>query len=370
MGVGAAYEAKLKSGDIRPDPAQAHVVEHLARLEAALAQVAGSGTFFRRKQGAPVEGLYLWGGVGCGKSMLMDLFFAESLEPKKQRIHFHAFMQEVQGALHEVRKTGAKDAIAPVADRIVRQTRLFCFDEMQITDIADAMIVGRLFERMFAGGVCVVTTSNRLPDDLYKNGLNRNLFVPFIDVLKAHLKVHEVASETDYRQGRLDGHKSYFTPVDEAAEMAISRVWTELVGRPGEPLVLHHKGRDVVLSEAWGGVARTTFRELCGQPLGPGDYLLIAENLRVLILQDIPRMSSSARNEAKRFVTLIDALYEARTILIVSAAAEPESLYPEGKGAFEFERTASRLREMCNPDWGADVQGIRRARGQSFLSPL
>lgn len=354
MAVAEAYQKLLQTGEIKPDAAQLRAVQELSEIEAALAQPAARGTFFRRKKVAPIHGLYLWGGVGRGKSMLMDLFFAESTEPKKRRIHFHAFMQEIQADLHEVRKTGVKDAIAPVADKIVARTRLLCFDEMQITDIADAMIVGRLFERMFAGGVCVVTTSNRVPDDLYKDGLNRNLFVPFIGVLKQHLKVHEVLSETDYRQGLLEGRKSYFSPLGTAAEASVDKVWDDLVGQPGEPLAIHHKGREILLPRFWGGVARATFADLCAQPLGPGDYLQIAETARVLILTDIPELSASAQNEAKRFVTLIDALYEARVKLIVSAAAEPEALYPKGKGAFEFERTASRLREMMSADWGLD----------------
>lgn len=354
MAVSEAYQKLLASGELRPDPAQARAVEELAIVEAALAKPQARGTFFRRKKVEPVTGLYLWGGVGRGKSMIMDIFFAESPEPKKRRIHFHAFMQEVQAALHEVRKSGVEDAIAPVADKIVAETRLLCFDEMQITDIADAMIVGRLFERMFAGGVCVVTTSNRVPDDLYKDGLNRNLFVPFIGVLKDHLKVHEVVSETDYRQGRLEGHKAYFAPLGREAEVAVNSVWDDLVGQAGEALTLHHKGREIVLPQFWGGVARATFSDLCAQPLGPGDYLQIAEAVRVLILTDIPELSATAQNEAKRFVTLIDALYEAKVKLIVSAAAEPEALYTTGKGAFEFERTASRLREMMSADWGIE----------------
>lgn len=358
MGIRKAYDAKLATGSLRADPAQAAAVAELARVEAALAQAprgGGGGFFRRRKAAAPVRGLYLWGGVGRGKSMLMDLFHAASPEPRKRRIHFHAFMQEVQFALHEVRQTGVDDAIGPVADAIIRDVRLLCFDEMQITDIADAMIVGRLFEKLFAAGVCVVTTSNRPPDDLYKDGLNRNLFLPFIDVLKANLEVHELGSATDYRQGRLEGHKAYFAPINEAAEMAIDRVWTDLVGQKGEPLTIQRKGREIVIPEYWGGVARATFRDLCAQPLGPGDYLEIADRLRVLILKDVPRLGRAGQNEAKRFVTLIDALYEAGVRLIVSAAAEPEQLYPEGEGAFEFERTASRLREMMSADWGRET---------------
>ena len=203
-------------------------------------------------------------------------------------------------------------------------------------------------------GVVLVATSNSHPDDLYKDGLNRNLFLPFISMIKDRMEVYNLDSETDHRQNRLQGHKTYFTPIDEAAEMAIQRVWTDVAGAVREPLVLHHKSREIVLPAFHNGVAMATFRELCGQPLGPGDYLAIANAIRVLILKDIPRLSREGQNEAKRFVTLIDALYEAKVKLIASAAAEPESLYETGAGAFEFERTASRLREMMSADWGAE----------------
>jgi len=218
--------------------------------------------------------------------------------------------------------------------------------------ITDAMVVGRLFERLMNAGVAIVTTSNRPPDDLYKDGLNRALFLPFIDMLKARMVVHELESETDYRQHRLAGAQVYFTPGGAQARETLGRLWDDLTGHdPGQELRLRVTGRDVVIPKAHNGVGRASFWELCGQPLGAADYLAIAEALRVLILDDIPQLSSGNYNQAKRFVTLVDALYEGRVRLIASAAAEPEKLYTEGAGAFEFERTASRLREMQSADW-------------------
>src|SRR5690606_32627553 len=229
---------------------------------------------------------------------------------------------------------------------------LLCFDEMQITDIADAMIVGRLFQMLFDRGVTVVTTSNRHPDALYKDGLNRQLFLPFIQLLKSQLTVMELESETDYRRHRLQGAQVYFMPSGSAAAAAIEAIWHDLTGGGGDgPLRLSVKGREVTLPEHRSGVARASFWTLCGQPLGPADYLAIANAIRVLIVEDIPYLSAENYNEAKRFVTLIDALYEARVRLICSAVDLPERLYVEGAGSFEFERTASRLREMQAADW-------------------
>lgn len=284
--------------------------------------------------------------------MLMDLF-VESLEDVPvRRVHFHAFMQEVHTALHKARSEGVEDAVKPVAKAITDSVKVLAFDEMQITDITDAMLVGRLFEMLFNAGVVVVTTSNRVPDELYKNGLNRQLFLPFIEMLKTRMVVHELASDTDYRQDRLSGSKVYFTPPDAAARDEIDAIWQDLTGGRSEVLELVVKGRRIELPRYNNGVARAEFYQLCGHMLGPGDYLAIADALRVLILEDIPRLSRQNFNEAKRFVTLIDALYEAKVRLIASAAAEPEMLYVEGEGTFEFERTASRLREMQSIDWG------------------
>jgi cell division protein ZapE len=284
--------------------------------------------------------------------MLMDMFVEHLDGIPARRVHFHAFMQEIHAAMHEARKTGVDDAIAPVAADVAASVRLLAFDEMQITDITDAMIVGRLFQALFAAGVVVVTTSNRLPDDLYKNGLNRNLFVPFIELIKEKMVVHELASPTDYRQDRLADSKVYFTPANAESRAAMDSVWRDLTGDKDATLILHVKGRQVEIPRFHNGMARARFHDLCGQPLGAADYLKLAETVRVLLLDDIPQLGRDNFNEAKRFVTLIDALYEARVRLIASAAAIPEMLYLEGEGTFEFERTASRLREMQAQGWG------------------
>jgi len=326
------YDARVREETLRADPAQRAVMDQFDRLydelSAQSSQKSGLLSLIGGlKKPEAVRGLYLWGGVGRGKSMMMDLFYEHAPVPAK-RVHFHAFMQDIQARLHKARKDGVEDAIAPVISELASSVRLLCFDEMQITDIADAMIVGRLFEGLFAKGVTVVTTSNRIPDDLYKDGLNRQLFLPFIGLIKEQLEVYEIASPTDYRQGRLAGAPVYFSPA----------------GR-----------RDVALPQFQNGIARAGFWDICGQLYGPADFLAIADAVKVLILEDVPNLSRHNFNEAKRFVTLIDALYEARRRLIVTAAAEPEKLYVEGSGSFEFERTASRLREMQAEDWGLDA---------------
>jgi cell division protein ZapE len=348
------YEERVKCGDLDRDPAQEAVLRLFDSVAYRLLKPVKKSLFGRfRKSVDPVKGLYLFGGVGRGKSMLMDLFFDGVDEPQKRRVHFHAFMQEIHTQMHEARQRGVEDAIVPVAEYVIASSRLLCFDEMQITDITDAMIVGRLFEKLFEAGVVIVATSNRHPDDLYKDGLNRDLFLPFISMIKDRMEVNNLDSETDHRQNRLQGHKTYFTPIDETVDMAIQRLWIDLAGVKSDVLILHNKSREIFLPAFHNGVAMATFQQLCGQPLGPGDYLVIAGAVRVLILRDIPRLNREGANEAKRFVTLIDALYEAGVKLIASAAAEPERLYEEGTGSFEFERTASRLREMMSADWGA-----------------
>lgn len=344
------YARRIAEGELTADPAQRAVLAEFERIRAALAEPVKRGLF--RKPPEPPPGLYLWGGVGRGKSMLMDMF-VDAVDAPARRVHFHAFMQEIHAALHEARKTGVDDALAPVAASVADSVRLLAFDEMQISDITDAMIVGRLFEALFAAGVVVVTTSNRVPDDLYKDGLNRQIFMPFIDLIKARMVVWELTSPTDYRQDRLAGEDVYFHPLGPDARRALDRIWNDLSGGNGAPLDLHVKGRIVTLPAFHNGVARARFFELCGMPLGAADYLAVADAVRVLILEDIPQLSRSNFNEAKRFVTLIDTLYEAGVRLIASAAARPEMLYLEGDGAFEFERTASRLREMQAKGWGS-----------------
>ncbi|WP_102109522.1 cell division protein ZapE [Oceaniglobus roseus] len=346
------YEQRIAAGEIADDPVQRAVLPSFERIAGDLAKPVRKSGFFTRRAPEPIRGLYLWGGVGRGKSMLMDLFFRSVDLPEKRRVHFHAFMQEVHKGMIAARKRGVDDALEPVGKEIAKGLRLLCLDEMQITDITDAMLVGRLFEMLIGGGVAIVTTSNRVPDDLYKDGLNRQLFLPFIAYLKAHMEVRELAAEKDYRQDRLGGSPVYFTPLDAESRAAMDRLWETLAGPDPEPLHLKVQGRTVEVPQFSGGVARASFWDLCGRALGAADYLALADAVRVLLLENVPRLSSDNYNEARRFVTLIDALYEAKVKLILSAADLPERLYLEGAGLFEFERTASRLREMQGEGWG------------------
>ncbi|MGB0504958.1 MAG: cell division protein ZapE [Pikeienuella sp.] len=359
----AKYREMIEAGELEDDLAQRLALEKLQLLHMRLKDYdPGKGKRVSRgwfgwgreaaKTDSDLNGLYMYGGVGRGKSMLMDLFYDASTVEKKRRVHFHAFMQEVHAGIHSARQKGDEDPVKTVAKAIAKHAVLLCFDEMQITDITDAMIVGRLFEKLFKRGTVVVTTSNRPPDDLYKDGLNRQIFVPFIEVLKQKLDLHLLESPTDYRQERMRGRKVYHSPLGDEATAAMDQTWAELTGgHAGEKLILQVTGRDVVVPRFHSGVGRVTFKDLCAKPLGAADYLSLAEAMRTLMIDDVPVLGVHNNNEAKRFVTLIDALYEARTRLICSAAAEPDLLYPEGKGAFEFERTASRLSEMRSEEW-------------------
>lgn len=352
------YDALIAEGVIAADPAQSAAVTRLDALSAELGEHAKGRSRgllgFARKR-PPPRGLYLWGPVGRGKSMLMDLFFDAAPLEAKRRVHFHAFMAQTHEAIRIQRSENPGDPIIPVAKRIARAARLLCFDEFQVTDIADAMLLGRLFETLFAEGVTIVATSNRPPGDLYKDGINRQLFLPFIDMLEANLDVVRIAGPTDYRLGRIKGLPVYLTPDDAAAARALDEAWDHLTDRAeGRPEELHLLGRTLTLRRYAHGVARASFTELCAQPLGPQDMLAIAGAVHTLILEHVPLLEPARRNEAKRFVTLVDALYEAKDRLICSAAAPPDKLYPAGDGSFEFERTVSRLMEMQSQDWLAD----------------
>lgn len=362
--VTQAYEARVAAGALQSDPAQRAVLPALDALVARLAASAPAapsakgGWLARLTRAAPPvvaaqRGLYLWGGVGRGKSMLMDMIMDCAPLSAKRRVHFHEFMQEVQAGLNRARQKGMADAVVPVANEIADQVRLLCFDEMQITDIADAMIVGRLFQVLFERGVTIVTTSNRVPEDLYKNGLNRQLFLPFIAMIRDRMDVVELVSTQDHRQGRHEGGQVWFAPADKDAHQALEAIWADLTqGQPATPLLIEVMGRQVEIPKHVGRIGRVGFWDLCGRALGPADYLAVAEALDVIMIEGIPRLSASNFNEAKRFVTLIDALYEAKVKLFASAADVPDHLYAEGEGAFEFERTASRLHEMRDENWG------------------
>ena len=349
MNLPDTYQNAVACGQLQPDPAQEAALCALERLRLALSQPRKRG-WFRKAAPAP-DGIYLWGGVGRGKSMLMDMF-ARSLGPSVRRVHFHGFMQEVHAGIARAKAQGAVDAIQPVAEEMASGIRCLAFDEMQITDITDAMLVGRLFEALFSAGIVIVATSNRHPDDLYKNGLNRQLFLPFIALLQQKMVVHELASPTDYRQDRMAGQGCYFTPIDAAARARMDQIWMDLAGGPGQPFALEVKSRRVMVPEFRNGIARMSFAQLCGAALGAADYLALVREAKVLMLDDIPLLGRANASEAKRFVTLIDAVYEARIGFIASAAAMPEALYPSGTGSFEFERTASRLAEMQADGWG------------------
>jgi cell division protein ZapE len=342
----AAYHARVAAGDLQADDNQARAA---ARLDALAQQLAvwKSGGWFGR-QAAP-RGLYLWGPVGRGKSLLMDLFFENAPVERKRRVHFHEFMLARHAFLREARAKGAghDQLIEQAAKQVSDEARLLCFDELQITDIADAMIIGRLFERLFADDVVIVATSNRAPDDLYKNGLNRQLFLPFIALIKDKLDVLSVVGPKDFRLEHLLAAPVYYAPLGPAAEEAMNRAWARLThGAAPQALTLDVGGRALRVEREAAGVARFSFAELCERALGAADYIEIAERFHTVLLENIPKLSPSMREAAARFRILVDALYEAKVKLVASADSQPADLYPAGDQSFEFERTASRLMEM------------------------
>ncbi len=342
----AAYRERLAQGDLTADSDQERAAERLEMLAGELERWQPDAWFGKSR--AP-RGLYIWGPIGRGKSMLLDLFFEASPVKKKRRVHFHEFMLARHAFLREARARGAgqDQLIAQAAKHVADEASLLCFDEIQVTDIADAMILGRLFERLFTEDVVIVATSNRPPDELYKNGLNRQLFLPFIDLLKSRLDLIQLAGPRDYRLERLMAAPVYYAPLGPAADEAMERAWARLTyGAHAQSVTLDVQGRALRVEREAAGVARFTFEELCARPLGAADYLEIAERFHTVLLENIPRLSPAKREEGARFRTLIDALYEAKVKLVASADAQPQSLYPEGDQSFEFERTASRLMEM------------------------
>ena len=350
------YRALVAAGELRPDADQERAVEALARLAAALADVPRKGSILWRLAGRatkPPGGVYLWGGVGRGKSMLMDLAFETIPHTPKRRVHFHEFMQEVHARLRSERAKEEGDPIPPVARAIAEDAKLLCFDEMVINNSADAMILSRLFAHLLDAGVTVVTTSNRPPRDLYLGGLNRELFLPFIALIEEALEVVPLNGPTDYRLARLGGMPTWYVPNGPAATAALSEAFFRLTDYPVEDRARVPRedlplggGRILHVPKSLKGVAVFSFKRLCGEARGAPDYLSVARHFHTVILVGIPRMGPDNRNEAARFVTLIDALYEQKVKLLAAADAEPQDLYVAGDGAFEFERTASRLIEM------------------------
>ncbi|MGH7042513.1 MAG: cell division protein ZapE, partial [Acetobacteraceae bacterium] len=300
------------------------------------------------------RGLYLVGAVGRGKSMLMDLFFASADVRRKRRLHFHRFMQDAHAAMHAIKRAdpGVDDPIPPLADQLAARAALLCFDEFQVTDIADAMILGRLFEALFERGVVVVATSNTPPDGLFRGQPGRDAFLPFIAIIKQRLDVLELDAARDFRREKLRGLRTWHVPADAMARHALDAAFAELTGAvPAAPVSLAVNGRQLVVPVAAEGVARFEFAALCAAALGPGDYLALASRFHTLILDDIPRLSPDNYDEARRFITLVDTLYDQRVKLLASAAAAPDRLYQRGENAVLFERTASRLDEMQSETW-------------------
>ncbi len=359
MAIISKYRRLVESGKIRRDANQEEIAGKLGALSDALEQHKQQNhniisRLFNKRETCDINGLYIYGGVGRGKSMLMDLFFESCPIIRKKRVHFHSFMLDVHKHIHMWRLRNKNkpniqgDSVRHIAREIADEAWLLCFDEFQVSDIADAMILGRLFEHLFAAGVVVVATSNRHPDDLYKDGLQRQNFLPFIEMFKQRLDVVELTGDTDYRTQALKSLSTmYFTPLGGKADRFITETFAELTNNADlEPVTLTVQGRKLPVKRCHGDVAIFSFAELCEAELGAADYIEVSCEFGTILLADIPVMKREQRNEAKRFVTLIDELYEHKTKLICTAEASPERLYTKGDGSFEFERTISRLTEM------------------------
>jgi cell division protein ZapE len=385
--VKSLYAAAIAAGKVESDAAQVAVVERLARLEERIAhhrlsrKSSSLGWLFgsRESRDEPIKGLYLHGDVGRGKTMLMDLFFEASPVARKRRAHFHEFMADVHERVHAFRqkiKAGEIEDVDPIrltADELAQEAWLLCFDEFHVTDIADAMILGRLFERMFDGGVVVVATSNVEPEELYKDGLNRALFVPFIRMMEAHMDVVRLDARTDFRMEKLGGLPVWYVPDDAKADAALDAAWRRIAGgHDGAAQDIVIKGRTLHVPRATMGAARFSFRDLCEAPLAAMDYLRLAREFHTLVVDHIPVMNFDMRNAAKRFIILIDTLYDHGVKFIASAAAEPDTLYQadEGFEAQEFKRTASRLIEMGSQAYLALPHGVAHSQGSGSTAGL
>lgn len=358
-----AYDALVAAGELRTDPEQRAAATRLDTLAAELEAPKRTGLFARLtgRGGASPRGVYMFGDVGRGKSMVMDLFFANVDVGRKRRVHFSEFMLEVHGRIAIERRKEAGDPIAPVAAALAEETGLLAFDEMMVTNSPDAMILSRLFTALFEAGVTVVTTSNRAPADLYRNGLNREHFLPFIALIEARLDVVTLNGPIDYRRDRLGQQNTWLVPNGPAATANLSAAFFRLTDHevtepiPAEDIVV--QGRTLHVPKTLKGVAVFSFRKLCGEARGAADYLAVARRYHTVILVGVPRLGPENRNEAARFVALIDALYEHKVKLLAAADAEPDALYPEGDGRFEFQRTVSRLEEMRSEDYLAQGHG-------------
>ena len=370
-----AYSDLVKFEKLNPDKGQEKIVQKLQFLNEELnnygnqmGKTAWPTRLSLRTSQRPIpKGLYIWGGVGSGKTMLMDIFFKQSSVREKKHVHFHGFMQEVHRRIHSFReaqkigKVSKKiDPIDALSRVITDQAWLLCFDEFHVTDIADAMILGRLFEALFSHGVVIVTTSNRHPNDLYKGGLQRERFIPFIEMLLEKMNVIQLTSPTDYRMLRAQATGIYLVPNGRKSNEKLEEIFSQLtLGAKSGEARLRVAGREIHIPMAYKETGFITFAELCEQPLGPADYLKIAEVFKTLIVSGIPKINAEKRDIAKRFVTLVDALYDFKAKLICSAEVEPEKLYPDGEGAFEFKRTVSRLMEMQSPYYMSLPHGLR-----------
>ncbi|MBU2325827.1 MAG: AFG1 family ATPase [Alphaproteobacteria bacterium] len=384
LSVAEQLRAMTEAGTLQPDRYQFEVAEKLDRIltefkaRKPAAKKSALGWMFaqRRKQEIPIKGLYVHGSVGRGKTMLMDLFFKLAPIEKKRRAHFHEFMADVHARIHAHRQklkageTKQADPVPPVAAALREEAQLLCFDEFTVTDIADAMILARLFTELFARGCTLVATSNVAPDDLYRDGLNRGLFLPFVELLKKNVSVSTLDSPTDYRMEKMESLPVYVAPLDDAPKM-MDIAWKRVTGGEAEmPVSISMKGRSVEVPHAVGRSARFSFGDLCEKPLGASDYLAIAKRFDVVFVENIPHLGPDKRNETKRFIILIDTLYDASVRLFASAVAMPEALLTEKKGTegFEFDRTISRLFEMRSTDYLALHQSKRSKHDEAVTN--